>query len=229
LDTSFVSLIIPAYNEGDTVGSVIRDAGEIMDDYGLPYEIIVVNDGSTDDTELVALSTRKARVLSHKPNRGKGYCLRRALKYARGDIIVTLDSDGEHKPKEIPDLLNSLFHGNDIVSGSRFLSNRPDVTTKINQVGNILFNTAIMTLTGRNITDSQTGFRAMRREALEKLGLQSDGYEIETEITMKSLRNDFRFIEVPITVQRRQYSISKLKILADGRRILATIIRSSFL
>jgi len=228
MPSSFVTLIIPAYNEEKTVGDVIRDATEIMDSYGLPYEIIVINDGSADNTELVASSTRKATVLSNNPNRGKGYCLRRAMKLARGDIIVTLDSDGEHKPKEIPDLINPLFEGYDVVSGSRFLGNRPEVTTKINRVGNFLFNTAIMTLTGKQVTDSQTGFRAMKKDIVEKLNLQSDGYEIETEITVKSLMNGFTFKEIPITVERRKYDASKIKILSDGKKILTTIIRSSF-
>jgi glycosyltransferase involved in cell wall biosynthesis len=223
-----VSIIIPAYNEEKTVGTVIRGTSEIMDLYGLPYEIIVVNDGSTDNTVQVASSTRKATVFSNESNRGKGYCLRKALKYAHGDIIVTLDSDGEHKPKEIPDLLNPLFEGHDIVSGSRFMSNRPGATTKLNQVGNFLFNTAIMTLTGKQVTDSQTGFRAMKRGIVEKLDLQSDGYEIETEITVKSLINGFCFKEVPITVERRKYNMSKLKIISDGKKILSTIIQSSF-
>jgi len=225
---SLVSLIIPAYNEEKTVGTVIEETSEIMDLYGLPYEILVVNDGSTDNTEQVALSTFKAKVFSNEPNRGKGYCLRRALKEAHGDIIVTLDSDGEHKPKEIPELITPLFEGNDIVSGSRFMGNSFDATKKINQVGNFLFNTAIMTLTGKLVTDSQTGFRAMRRDLMEKLDLQSDGYEIETEIMVKSLRNGYKLKEVPVSVERRKYSMSKIKILKDGRKILSTIIHSSF-
>jgi glycosyltransferase involved in cell wall biosynthesis len=228
VSSSLVSIIIPAFNEEKTVGTVIRDTSEIMDGYGLPYEIIVVNDGSTDNTEIVATSTFKATVFSNEPNRGKGYCLKRALQHARGDIIVTLDSDGEHKPKEIPDLITPLFEGNDIVSGSRFLGNRPDVTTKLNQVGNFLFNTAIIALTGRQITDSQTGFRAMKRAVVDKLNLQSNGYEIETEIAVKTLRNGFNFKEVPVTIERRKYSESKIKIFSDGKKILSTIIRSSF-
>jgi glycosyltransferase involved in cell wall biosynthesis len=222
-----VSIIIPAYNEEKTIGTVIGEVSEIMGVYGLPYEIIVVNDCSTDDTEMVALSGRKATIITNESNRGKGYCLRKALRYARGDIIVTLDADGEHKPKEIPDLLNALFEGNDIVSGSRFLSKRIGSTTRIHQVGNFIFNTAIMVLTGRPVSDSQTGFRALKRDIAEGLNLQSDGYEIETEIIVKSLRNGFLLKEVPITVERRKYNMSKIKILRDGKKILIAIIKSS--
>ena len=141
---------------------------------------------------------------------------------------MTLDSDGEHQPKEIPDLITPLFEGQDIVNGSRFMGNRFDQTKKINQVGNFLFNTAIMTLTGKQITDSQTGFRAMKREVADSLNLQSDGYEIETEIIVKSLRNGYNLKEIPITIKRRKYNASKIKILKDGRKIISTIIRSSF-
>jgi glycosyltransferase involved in cell wall biosynthesis len=224
-----VSLIIPAYNEEETIGEVIRDTSEIMELYGLQYEIIVVNDCSTDDTERVALFTQKAIVFTNETNRGKGYCLRRALKQAHGDIIVTLDADGEHKPKEIPELLNALFEGNDIVAGSRFLNNQVDITSRINRLGNFFFNMTITTLTGRRITDSQTGFRAIKREIAEAFNLQSDGFEIESEFTIKSLRNGFRFKEVPITVERRKYNKSKIKIISDGTKILSTIIHSSLL
>ena len=227
LHRSAVTVIIPAYNEEKTIGDVISNTAEIMDGLDVPYEIIVVNDGSTDKTGLVA-STYKATVLTNKVNRGKGYSLRRALKHAQGDIIVTIDSDGEHKPKEIPDLIEPLHNGTDIVAGSRFLGSQSQVTTKLNVMGNFLFNTAIMTLTGQRVTDSQTGFRAIKRNVLEQLNLESDGYEIETEITVKGLKNGFVFEEKPISCERRKYNISKLKVLSDGAKILKTIIRSNF-
>jgi len=220
-------VVISAYNEEKTIGNVISDTTSIMDSLDVPYEIIVVNDGSTDKTGLIAHS-HKATVLSNKINRGKGYSLRNALKHTQGDIIVTIDADGEHKPKEIPDLIEPLFNGTDIVAGSRFLGTQRHATKKLNQIGNFFFNATIMTLTGKRVTDSQTGFRAIKRHVLEMLNLESDGYEIETEITVKGLRNGFVFKEKPITVERRKYSISKLKIIADGTKILKTILEASF-
>jgi glycosyltransferase involved in cell wall biosynthesis len=222
-----VSVVIPAYNEEKTVGAVIANTIKVMDEKGYPYEIIVADDGSTDMTGLIA-SQCKAKVLTNDKNMGKGYSLRRAFQDAKGEIIVTIDSDGEHKPKEIPDLIEPLLNGTDVVCGSRFLGVSDNFTTKLNQIGNWLFNLAIMLLTGVQVTDSQSGFKALKKDVLNKLNLQSDGYEIETEITVKCLMFGFVFEEKPVSCERRKHNMSKIKILEDGVRILKTIIRSSF-
>jgi hypothetical protein len=151
------------------------------------------------------------------------------VKHSKGNIIVTIDSDGEHNPEEIPDLLTPLFEGSDVVAGSRFLGASQYITTKLNLLGNHIFNMAILALTGRTVSDSQTGFRAIKKDVFEKLNLESDRYEIETEITVKSLRNGFVFKEVPISVEKRRFDSSKIHLLSDGKKILTTIIRSSFL
>lgn len=222
-----VSVVIPAYNEEKTIGNVISDTISVMDSLEAPYEIIVVDDGSTDNTRQIA-TRYKAQVLSNGENRGKGYALRKGFQYAKGDIIVTIDADGAHKPKEIPDLVNTLLNGIDIVAGSRFLGNGKNSTSKLNRFGNFLFNTTIMILTGKRITDSQTGFRAVKKKVLQSLNLKSLSYEIETEITVKGLKNGFTFQEKPISCQKRKYSISKLKILADGAKIFRTILTANF-
>jgi glycosyltransferase involved in cell wall biosynthesis len=221
-------VIIPAYNEEKTVGGIISETISIMDNTGLPYEIIVVNDGSTDKTGQVAYG-QKVTVLSNGKNTGKGYSLRKALTQAEGDIVVTIDSDGEHQPKEIPDLIEPVLSGADVVSGSRFMSNNKHATTKLNRIGNFLLNMAIFALTGQSVTDSQTGFRAIKRSVLEELNLESNGYEIETEILVKILRKGFVFMEKPITCERRLYSISKLKLLRDSANIFTTILRANFI
>jgi len=219
-------VIIPAFNEEKTIGSVIEETIRTMDSLQLPYEIIVVDDGSTDGTRREA-SRYKATVLSNGKNMGKGYAVRKGFEHARGELVVTIDSDGAHNPKEIPELVVPLLNGTDIVAGSRFLGKRGYTTTRLNRLGNYFFNLAIATLTGKRVTDSQTGFRALKREIVQGLHLGSMGYDIETEITMKGLKNGFKFEEKPITCNRREYSSSKLKILQDGSRIFRAIVKTS--
>jgi dolichol-phosphate hexosyltransferase len=122
--------------------------------------------------------------------------------------------------------LAPLFEGYDIVERSLFIGNAKNVTTKLNTLGNRFFNFSIITLTGRIVTDSQTGFRAIKKDNFEKLDLQTNGYEVETEITVKPPERIY-FLAVPITIERRNYKASKIKLLADGKKILTTIIRSN--
>jgi glycosyltransferase involved in cell wall biosynthesis len=224
---SVISVVIPAYCEEKTIGDVISSTITTMESLAMPYEIIVVDDGSTDNTRQIA-ATYKATVLSNGKNRGKGYTLRRGFGHARGDIVVTIDSDGSHNPKEITDLIHPLFNGVDIVAGSRFLGRAGDSTSRLNRLGNFLFNATIMVLTRRDITDSQTGFRAFKKEVLQRLDLESVGYEIDTEITVKGLKNGFVFQEKPISCEKRKYNVSKLSALSDGMKILKTILQANF-
>lgn len=224
---SVLSVIIPAYNEQHTVGNVIKETTSVLDNLRLPYEIIVVDDGSTDKTREIALG-HKAIVLCHDVNRGKGHAIRKGLAIAQGDIIVTIDSDGSHSPKEIPDLIEPLYNGTDVVAGSRFLGYTKEFTTETNKIGNRILNTAVRLLTGKHITDSQTGFRAFKRTFLNHVTLTSDGFDIEAEITVKSLKNGFKLQEIPITCEPRKYDISKVKTFRDGLKILKTIIKSNF-
>lgn len=222
-----VSVIIPAFNEERTIGNVISDVLSVMDNLKLPYEIIVVDDGSKDNTAQIA-TRYKATVLFNERNMGKGYSLRKAFRHAQGSIVVTIDSDGSHQPKEIPDLVRPLLNGFDIVAGSRFLARKGKFTSSLRLLGNFLFNVTIMVLTGKRVTDSQTGFRAFKKELLQKINLESCGYEIETEMTVKGLKNGFVFKEIPISCIKRKHNISKLKILSDGSKILSTILKSNF-
>ena len=169
-----VSVVIPAYNEEKTIGRIIEETIQVMESLGFPYEIIVVDDGSEDRTKEVA-GKYKVTILSNGKNMGKGYALRKGFQQASGNIIVTIDADGSHRPKEIPDLINALLDGADIVAGSRFLGKDKNHTSKLHVFGNYLINMAIMVLTGKMVTDSQTGLRALKRELLQNFSLESQG------------------------------------------------------
>jgi glycosyltransferase involved in cell wall biosynthesis len=221
----FVSIIMPALNEEKTVGKLVSEASSLMSSHHIPFEVIVVDDSSSDRTYGEALRCG-AIVLRNDRTSGKGCCLRRGLEKARGDLIVTIDSDGEHLPKDIIRLLGHALGGVDVVCGSRFLNGSSNFTSRIHLVGNQIFNIVILILTGKRVTDSQTGFRVLKRKVIDTLRLESDGFEIETEITVKSLRNGFSFKEVPININRREYGISRVRMLSDGRKILQRILTS---
>ncbi|MGD0158814.1 MAG: glycosyltransferase family 2 protein [Candidatus Bathyarchaeia archaeon] len=219
-----VSIVIPAYNEGKTIGDIISRITAVMEKLKVRHEILVVDDGSTDNTKKVALASN-AIVIGDGSNHGKGHAMRKAFRQARGEIIVTIDADGEHKPEEIPKLIYPLYNGTDIVSGSRFLGDGENFTTKLNQIGNKLLNLSITMMTGKYITDSQTGFRAFKKTFLNHITLKSDGFEIETEITVKGLRNGFKLEEIPILCLRREEGKSRLRILFDGFKMFTIIFR----
>jgi glycosyltransferase involved in cell wall biosynthesis len=222
----FVSIIMPAFNEEKAIGNVVSELFSVMKISGLSFEIIAVDDGSTDKTCSEALRCG-AVVLSNGENHGKGYCLRKGLEKARGEVVVTMDSDGEHRPTDVLKLLGMFFKGNDVVAGSRFLNGGANFTSRIHYFGNQLMNLAVVSMVRKRITDSQTGFRAIKHSVFEKLRLESDGFEVETEITVKVLKNGFAFAEVPISVMPRKFGVSRVKLLWDGTKIFKTIVKAS--
>ena len=222
-----VSVVIPAFNEEKTIGHTLSKTREILESTRLFFEIIVVDDGSTDHTKECA-QHHNVTLLTNGENQGKGYALQRGFRHAKGDIIVTMDADGSHNPEDLKKLLVPVLNGVDVAVGSRFVDGRGKNSTKrLHVVGNHLINLLIRIITRKRITDSQTGFRAIRRKAIEKLEIVSKGYQIETELTVKSLKNGNKVQEIPIHCTKRLEGCSKLEILRDGFRIFKTIVESS--
>lgn len=223
-----VSVVIPAFNEERSIADVIAQTETVLESLNLSHEVIVVDDGSSDKTRLFA-SNNGATLISYAGNRGKGYALRTGFAAAKGQVLVTLDADGSHRPHDIPMILETLMNGADVVFGSRYLEdNGNQVTTRIRTFGNRIFNMLIMFLTGMKVTDSQSGFRAYRREVLEEIELYSDGYDIDSELAVKTLKNGFNIKEAPIICLDRKAGNSKLRSFSDGFRIFKTILRSTF-
>ena len=223
-DEVLISVVIPVFNEELTVGNVIERVTEVMHKLGFKYEIIVVDDCSTDRS--LELSFRHGvKVYSLKRHMGKGYALRAGFAKAKGDIVTTIDSDGSHRPEELPSLLTPILQDKaDLVIGSRYSSRKPAAAKKLNVAGVRLFNFLIRILTRVDVSDSQSGYRVMQAALLRKMGLESSGYEIESEMLVKTAQQGFRIREVPISFEQRTYGVSRLDPVADGFKILFSIM-----
>jgi glycosyltransferase involved in cell wall biosynthesis len=223
-----LSVIIPVYNEELTIGNIIDRTKNVLQQIGLPFEIIVVDDCS-QDRSLEMAKKHNSKTYSLKEHLGKGYVLRAGFAKAKGDLIVTIDSDGSHRPEELKEVLTPILENKvDLVIGSRYLNHKPVAARKLNAFGVRIFNYLIEIFTGVTVTDSQSGFRAMKREVLEKQKLYAREYEIESEMLVKTVKAGFRVAEVPISFEQRTYGHSGVDPLWDGSKILYSIMLARF-
>jgi glycosyltransferase involved in cell wall biosynthesis len=217
-----VGVLIAAYNEGPSIGAVVR--GCMVHTPGL-QEVLVVDDGSRDDTAVEA-ERAGARVYRLPSNQGKGTALREGLARISGDVLVTLDGDGQDPPEEIPRLLGALAPEVDLVVGSRFLGRfERGAITPINRMGNLALTALFNVLFNARITDTQAGFRAFRRRAVEGLPLEARRYDIETEMLVQVLARGGRVVEVGVTRGARAHGRSGLHAARDGARILGRMLQ----
>jgi len=221
-----LSIVVPAYNEEHTIGNVINRIRVALQKTNLAYEVIVIDDCSKDKSAEISRS-HHARVYSLSRHIGKGHALRIGFKKVKGEIIVTIDSDGSNRPEELLFLLNPLLQNEaDLVIGSRFSADMPTSGKKFNAAGVRIFNLMIRVLTGVVVSDSQSGYRAMKSAVLENLNLRSNTYEIESEMLVKIARSGFRVREVPVSFEQRTYGKSTLDPIVDGFKILMSIVIS---
>jgi glycosyltransferase involved in cell wall biosynthesis len=227
--THKISVILPAFNEALTIGNVISDVIGSLDQIGLPYEIIVVDDGSVDLTGEMAEAVG-ATVVRLPDHCGLGYALRRGFSEAVGDLIVTMDADGVHDAREIKKLIAPLLNGADVVAGSRFLDEHGRSYSSLrDRIGNFLFNFLFTVLTDTRISDPATSYRAYKADVVRNLQLQSYGSEIEAEISMKTLKKrDLNYLEVPIKIQPKRYYVSRTRVFEEGLRLLKRILISGY-
>lgn len=185
-----VAIVIPAHNEERTIADVVKEAKK----YG---KVIVVNDASRDDTAVIARRAG-ALVITHKNNGGLGAALRsgfdEALKIG-ADIIITIDADCQHNPEEIPLFIDKINAGYDFVLGERDLSKYPFVK----KFGNFFLNIMTNLVSGTNLKDTESGFRAFTRAALKKMVLRADKYEIAAEIVFEVGHNKLKTANIPIS------------------------------
>lgn len=223
-----LSIIVPVFNERNTIGEAIRRVREAPLD--IEREIIVVDDGSEDGTLeiLTRLSDSTLRVIHYPDNRGKGAAVRRGIEEARGDLIVVQDADLEYDPRDLARLLRPLQEGQArVVYGSRFTGERRNMffwhwvgNRFLSLVTNVLFNTTL--------SDMETCYKMFDAEFLRSLRLESERFEFEPEVTAAALRMGERIWEVPITYAGREMHEGKKITWRDGFPALWTLFRVRF-
>ena len=219
-----VSVIIPAYNERDTIEEAIRRVKAVPVD----KEIIVADDGSTDGTAEVVAGIPDVLLVRNEKNEGKGIAIRRALPHATGDIVLIQDADLEYDPKDYPALIEPIEKGEaDVVYGSRFLMGRPHMKLA-HFIANKVFAWTATLLYGVRVTDEGTAYKAFRRELLTGLDLRCRRFEFCPEVTARLLKRGVRYKEVPIWYRARTVAEGKKIGYRDGLEILWALIKYRF-
>ncbi|OGX29564.1 MAG: hypothetical protein A3B78_03775 [Omnitrophica WOR_2 bacterium RIFCSPHIGHO2_02_FULL_67_20] len=213
-------VVIPAVDAADTIGSLIR---RIKSHH---LGVVVVDDGSRDRTAAVAAG-EGALVISHLRNEGKGRALRTGFEHAlraRYDGVVTMDSDGQHDPADIPSLISAAEHQHAaLVLGNRLANGA--AMPAVRRVTNRLMSRIVSLLARQPIPDSQCGFRFIRREVLESVPLRSRFYEIETELLLGASRRKWKIVSVPVRSIYENHP-SRIRPVRDALRFVGVLVRS---
>lgn len=213
-----VTVVLPAKNESAGLERTLPGLAAAVPG----AEVIVVDDGSTDDTAQVA-ARHGARVLSSPYSMGNGAAIKRGARAATGEIIVFMDGDGQHDPAHIPHLLEQIEAGYDLVVGARDGSGQANLHRGL---ANRLYNTLASWMTGHKVLDLTSGFRAVRADKfLEFLHLLPNGFSYPTTSTMAFFRSAYPVTYVPIPVAKRVGTNSHIRPLRDGVRFLLIIFR----
>lgn len=225
-----VSVIIPVYNERQTVAECVRNvlAVEIAD------EILLVDDGSTDGTrelypELETLDPA-IRVILHEQNRGKGAAVRTGFAAAAGDIFLIQDADLEYDPRDYPSLIRPIAEGKTtVVYGSRFRGGPSKTMFFLHMLGNKFLTLVTNILYDTILTDMETCYKVFRADVVKDIPLRARGFEFEPEITAKLLKRGHRIYEVPISYNGREFDEGKkIRPWRDGSLALWSLIKYRF-
>lgn len=219
-----LSVLLPVYNEERELEQCLQ----MVLASSAPFEIIVVDDCSTDDTpQILARQTDpRLRVIRHEQNRGKGSGIQTALEHARGDVVIIQDADTEYDPRDWEALLN-LYHqdktrnpnGLAVVYGVRDLGSQP----LIGHLGNAGLTLATNMLYGTQLRDMETCYKLVPTDLMRALQLESRGFEIEPEITAKLAKRQVKFLQAPVSYKPRKDK--KLRRVRDGWRSLMALLR----
>jgi len=225
-----LTVIVPVFNERNTVVEVLRRMRAVELPDGIDREIIVVDDGSTDGTRDVLNQLRDStvRILLHDDNRGKGAAVRTGLQVASGDYVLIQDADLEYDPEDWPKLIAPVMRGRaQVVYGSRFTGERRNMLF-LHWIGNRVLSLVTNVLYNTTLSDMETCYKLVDRELLVDLHLRCRRFDIEPEITAKILKRRIRIYEVPISYMGREFDEGKKITWRDGFAALWTLAKFRF-
>jgi len=203
-----LSLVMPAYNEADTIEEVVDKVDRVVRRTGLTYELIVVDDGSLDDTlrkaNNCASNNSQIKVIGYRKNLGKGYAIKTGFTHATGDTVIFMDSDLDINPEHITRYVEALKHG-DVVIASKW---HPQSNVEIPLMRRFLshsFNVLVKLLTGIRVKDTQTGLKAVRRKRLESVfsKLAVKRYAFDVELLAVANLHGLKVVELPVSIRMR--------------------------
>lgn len=216
-----ISVVIPAYNEAQIIGEVVAQVTAVLQSSSYSFEVIVIDDGSSDETALEA-SRAGAKVLRHPYNIGNGAAIKSGIRAAEGDILVFMDGDGQHDPRDIARLLEYVPEY-DMVVGARSFESQASFGRAL---GNKAFNWFASYVAKFRIPDLTSGFRAVKAPiARSFLYLLPNTYSYPTTITLGVLRSGNSIKYLPIEMRKRQAGSSQVQLIRDGVRFFMIITR----
>ena len=226
-----LSIIIPCYNEKNTIEIILKRIIQNLNNYKfLNYEILIVDDCSKDGTIQILKqleNDNKIIIHFHDKNLGKGAAIHTALKHLTGEVVIIQDADLEYDPSDYHKLLTPFFEANaDIVYGSRFLGGGKYSRVHFfwHYLANKILTFICNLFTNLNLTDMETGYKVFKSSVLKSISLKEQTFSFEPEVTIKLSKKKFRFFEVPITYNGRSYDEGKKIGLKDAFIALKTII-----
>lgn len=216
-----ITVIIPAYNEEKGIGEVIDKIKDAMENVRASYEIIVIDDGSTDETAAI-VKEKGVKLIQHPYNKGYGAALKTGVKNAKGNIVLFIDADVQQNADDIPKLLGPMTEY-DMVVGTRTKGSKIPL---LRRLGKFILSALANYLAGQKIPDLNSGFRAIKKEIVMKyMGILPNTFSFTTTITLATIKEGYNLKYVPIETGERVGS-SKIKLFRDGSRFIMLILRT---